>query len=395
MSKINLNKNIKTLYKSRYINIFEQKYFRTKSLITDNYNDSYNSLFFVYKIINVLTQMSMEQDLSNIYKYIDEKSNANKDKVASKEIFKLYINKCYDDAIQKLYNLRNNEFTNNNNLINISKEEEDINTNIIKDLNQMNNQFYHNKYIEYLNDKSIVINKNFIHNINNMNPSDIVDTLIQNQNERFILDTLIAKSKLYKNNENSFNNIDEENIWFNEINKIRFKIHKYIPDIINKIKFNHKIANNKIINNHNNPKRNISNNKYDKWENNKYHKQITYRQSTSKYFGSEELDLKYNVLNSNQILNWKYKNNNNDKINVYSDIKFYLKYNYINDYDTRNNIRHVKNENGDANTKYKDKIDKIMKRNNKNNEIKIIKYYQDKHYNNWYKFDEEEKKIYI
>ena len=389
MSKINLNKNIKTLYKSRYINIFEQKYFRTKSLITDNYNDSYNSLFFIYKIINVLTQMSMEQDLSNIYKYIDEKSNANKDKVESKEIFKLYINKCYDDAIQKFYNLKNNEFTNNNNFINIPKEEEDINTNMIKDLNQMNNQFYHNKYIEYLNDKSIVINKNFIHNINNMNPSDIIDTLIQNQNERFILDTLIAKSKLYKNNENSFSNIDEENIWFNEVNKIRFKIHKYIPDIINKIKFNHKIANNKIINNHNNPKRNISNNKYDKWENNKYHKQITYRQSTSKYFGSEDIDLKYNVLNSNQILNWKYKNNNNDKINVYSDIKFYLKYNYINDYDTKNNIRHAKNENGDANTKHKDKKDKIMKRNNKNKEIKIIKYYQDKHYNNWYRFDEE------
>ena len=389
MSKINLNKNIKTLYKSKYINIFEQKYFRTKSLITDNYNDSYNSLFFIYKIINVLTQMSMEQDLSNIYKYIAEKSNVYKDKVSSKEILKLYINKCYDDAIQKLYNLKNNEFTNNNNSINIPKEEEDINTNIIKDLNQMNNQFYHDKYIEYLNDKSIVINKYFIHNINNMNPSDIIDTLIQNQNERFILDTLIAKSKFYNNNENIFNNIDDENIWFNEIKKIRFKIHKYIPDIINKIKFNHKMANNKIINNHNNPKRNISNNKYDKWENNKYHKQIIYKQSKSKYFGSEDIDLKYNVLNSNQTLNWKYKNNNNDKINVNSDIKFYLKYNYIYDYDTRNNIRHVKNENGDANTKYKDRKDKIMKRNNKGKEIKIIKYYQDKHYNNWYRYDEE------
>ena len=222
-----------------------------------------------------------------------------------------------------------------------------------------------------------------------MNPSDIIDTLIQNQNERFILDTLIAKSKFYNNNENIFNNIDDENIWFNEIKKIRFKIHKYIPDIINKIKFNHKMANNKIINNHNNPKRNISNNKYDKWENNKYHKQIIYKQSKSKYFGSEDIDLKYNVLNSNQTLNWKYKNNNNDKINVNSDIKFYLKYNYIYDYDTRNNIRHVKNENGDANTKYKDRKDKIMKRNNKGKEIKIIKYYQDKHYNNWYRYDEE------
>ena len=389
MSKTNLNKNIKTLYNSKYINIFEQKYFRTKSLFTDNYNDSYNNLFFIYKIINVLTQMSMEQDLSIIYNYVAEKTKTIKDEIISEEIFKLYINKCYNDAIYKFYNIKSIEYTKNNNeIVNISKEERDIDTNIINNLNQMNNQYFHNKYIEYLNNNTITINKNFIDNINNINPSDIIDTLIQNQNERFILDTLILKSKNNKNN-TYYNKMDYEKVWFNYINEIRFKIHKNIPDIINKIKFNHKVANNKIINNHNNPKRNVSNNKYDKWENNKYHKQITYNNLCSQYFGSEDIDLKNNVFNNNQILNWQYKNNNNNKINIYSDIKFYLKYNYINDDDTiRNNIDHDKNENIDVNINSKDNKNKL-RRNNESNKIKIIKYYQDKHYNNWYKYYEE------
>lgn len=391
MSKINLNKNIETLYKSKYINIFEQKYFRTKSLFTDNYNDSYNNLFFVYKIINVLTQMSMEQDLSIIYNYIIEKTKTTKDKITSEDILKAYINKCYDDAIYKFYNIKSLEYikSNNNNIVNRFKDDNDINTNIIKDLNQMNSQVFHNKYIEDLNDNRIIINKNFIDNINNIDPSDIIDILIQNQNEKFILDTLILKSKINNNNTNC-NEINYEKVWFNYINEIRFKIHKYIPDIISKIKFNHKVANNKIINNHNYPKRNVSNNKYDKWENNKYHKQIVYNNSLSQYYGSENIDLKYNVMNNNQILNWKYKNNNNNKINIYSDIKFYLKYNYIDDKNKiGNNISHDKNEKIDANINYNNSNNNLRKENNENNKIKIIKYYQDRHYNNWYKYYEE------
>ena len=382
MSKINLNKNIKTLYNSKYINIFEQKYFRTKSLFTDNYNDSYNNLFFVYKIINVLTQMSMEQDLSIIYNYIIEKTKITKDKIISEEILKAYINKCYDDAIYKFYNIKSPEYiklNNNNEIVNSLKDDKDININIIKDLNQMNNLFFHNKYIENLNDNRIIINKNFIDNMNNIDPSDIIDTLIQNQNENFTLETLILKSNI--NNNINCNKIDYEKVWFNYINEIRFKIHKNVSDIINKIKFNHKVANNKIINNHNYSKRNVSNNKYDKWENNKYHKQIIYNNPLSQYFGSEDIDLKYNVLNNNQILNWQYINKNNNKINIYSDIKFYLKYNY---FDDENKIRtsYKKNGNIDANINNKNNNNKLRKENNESNKIKIIKYYQDKHYNN-------------